>query len=88
MLIARIISQYRSPRIKLTQPLRLGDSLLTPITRLTDSYQPGKKFINTGGSIDYRMNRFECVMTEVGAVGEVSTTARTVPAKARSVYYQ
>lgn len=88
LLIARIISQYRSPRIKLTQPLRLGDSVLTPITRLTDSYQPGKKFINTGGSIDYRMNRFECVMTEVGAVGEVSTTARTVPAKARSVYYQ
>lgn len=88
LLIARIISHYQSPRVKLTQPLKLDASLLTPIARMTDSYQPGKKFINTGGSIDYRMNRFECAMTEIGEMGEVNTTDRRIPAKSRSVYYR
>lgn len=88
LLIARIISHYRSPRVKLTQPLKLDASLLTPIARLTDSYQSGKNFINTGGSIDYRMNRFECAMTEIGEMDEVDTANRRIPAKSRSVYYR
>lgn len=63
-LIRRIIKRYSSPRIKLTQVIK-QTSELTPITRLSDNYMVSKRFINAGGTIDYKMNRFECIMIEV-----------------------
>lgn len=64
LLITRIINHYAHPNVKLTQPLRYF-STLSPATRLTDQFQPGRTFINAGGTIDYRMNRFDCVMIEI-----------------------
>lgn len=64
MLITRIINHYCATHIKLTQEIR-NDEALSPITRLSDRYQPEKLFINAGGNIDYRMNRFECIMIEI-----------------------
>lgn len=63
-LIRRIIKRYSAPQIKLTQVIK-ETSDLTPVTRLSDNYMVNKRFINVGGTIDYKMNRFECVMIEV-----------------------
>lgn len=63
-LIRRIIKRYSAPHIKLTQVIK-RTSELTPITRLSDNYMVNKRFINAGGTIDYKMNRFECIMIEV-----------------------
>ena len=63
-LIRRIIKRYSAPHIKLTQVIK-RTSELTPITRLSDNYMVNKRFINVGGTIDYKMNRFECIMIEV-----------------------
>lgn len=63
-LIRRIIKRYSAPHIKLTQVIK-QTSDLTPITRLSDNYMVNKRFINAGGTIDYKMNRFECIMIEV-----------------------
>lgn len=64
MLITRCINHYSATRIKLTQEIKERADL-SPITRLSDTFLVGKKFINAGGSIDYKMNRFECIMIEV-----------------------
>lgn len=64
LLITRIINHYSHPNVKLGQPLKYTPAL-TPAARLTDQFQPGRTFINAGGSIDYRMNRFECTMIEL-----------------------
>lgn len=64
LLITRIINHYNHPSVKLMQPLQYGSSL-TPATRLTDTFQPGRTFINAGGTIDFRMNNFECIMIEI-----------------------
>lgn len=64
MLITRIVNHYSATRVKLTQELK-ADTRLTPLTRLTDAFQSGKTFVITGGSIDYRMNRFTCKMIEI-----------------------
>ena len=63
-LIRRIIKRYSAPRIKLTQVIK-HTSDLTPLSRLSDNYMVNKRFINAGGTIDYKMNRFECIMIEV-----------------------
>lgn len=63
-LIWRVVKRYDSPQIKLTQIIK-ETSDLTPITRLYDKYMVNKKFINAGGTIDYKMNSFKCVMLEV-----------------------
>lgn len=63
-LIRRIINRYSAPHIKLTQVIK-ETSELTPITFLSDTFMVGKKFIISGGSIDYKMEQFECVMIEV-----------------------
>lgn len=63
-LIRRIIKRYSAPRIKLTQVIK-ETSDLTPISRLYDNYMVNKRFINAGGTIDYQMNQFQCIMIEV-----------------------
>lgn len=63
-LIRRIIKRYSAPQIKLTQVIKAAADL-TPITRLSDNYMVNKKFINAGGTIDYQMNQFTCIMIEV-----------------------
>ena len=63
-LIRRIINRYGDIHTKLTQEIQ-ETSELAPITRLSDNFMVGKIFINTGGSIDYKMNKFRCVMLEV-----------------------
>ena len=63
-LIRRIIKRYSAPQIKLTQVIKETPDL-TPITRLSDNYMVNKKFINAGGTIDYKMNQFQCIMIEV-----------------------
>ncbi|WP_294482503.1 hypothetical protein [uncultured Bacteroides sp.] len=63
-LIRRIIKRYSAPRIKLTQVIKATPDL-TPLSRLYDNFMVNKIFINAGGTIDYKMNQFECVMIEV-----------------------
>ena len=64
MMITRCINHYSATRIKLTQEIKERADL-TPITKLSDTFLVSKKFICTGGSIDCKMNRFECIMIEV-----------------------
>lgn len=64
MMITRCINHYSTPRIKLTQEIKECTGL-TPITRLSDTFMVNKKFICIGGTIDYKMNRFECIMIEI-----------------------
>lgn len=64
LLITRIINHYSAPQIKLTQVIKNSDDI-SPLTILSDTFLVNKKFINAGGSIDYKMNRFECIMIEV-----------------------
>lgn len=64
MMITRCINHYSATRIKLTQEIKECADL-SPLTRLSDTYMVNKKFICTGGTIDYQMNRFECIMIEI-----------------------
>lgn len=64
MMITRCINHYSATRIKLTQEIRERADL-SPITRLSDTFMVDKKFINAGGTIDCKMNKFECIMIEV-----------------------
>lgn len=63
-LIRRVVKRYSAPRIKLTQIIKAVPEL-TPLTRLSDNYMVNKIFINAGGTIDYKMNQFQCIMIEV-----------------------
>ena len=63
LLIRRIIDHYSATKIKLTQVLKKAD--IKPFTVLTDKHMNGKKFMNIGGEIDYKMNRFTCIMLEI-----------------------
>lgn len=62
-LIRRIVDHYSDTKIKLTQILKNAD--IKPYTILSDNYYVNKKYINAGGEIDYRKNRFSCVMIEI-----------------------
>ena len=64
LLITRIVNRYAATRLKLTQTVK-ADAALSPLLRMTDAFLPGKQFINAGGSIDYRMNSFECKIIEL-----------------------
>lgn len=63
-LIRRIIKRYGATHIKLTQVIKETPDL-TPLTRLSDNFMVDNRFIVIGGSIDYRMDQFECIMIEV-----------------------
>lgn len=62
LLIQRIINQYQQPKIKLTQIVK---PIIFPYSIITDSYLSGKKFLFTGGTIDYEDNSIECNMIEL-----------------------
>ena len=64
-LIRRIINQYGYTKTKLTQVL-IDDEVITPITTMTDKFQPNIRFMITGGTIDFAMNQFNCKMIENG----------------------
>mgnify|MGYP006999393791 CR=1 FL=1 len=64
MLISRIISHYSTTRMKLTEIINESPSL-TPITRMSDNFLLGKKFMNAGGSIDFRNDQFSFTMIEI-----------------------
>lgn len=80
-LIRRIINQYGYTKTKLTQVL-IDDEAITPITTITDKFQPNKRFTITGGTIDFAMNQFNCKMIEMV---DIKTTS--IPAKPRSKNY-
>jgi hypothetical protein len=62
-LIRRIVDHYSAPKIKLTQIIKNAN--IKPYTILSDKYSVNKKYINAGGEIDYRKNRFNCIMIEI-----------------------
>lgn len=62
-LIRRIVDHYSAPKIKLTQVIKNAN--IKPYTVLSDKYSVNKKYINAGGDIDYRKNRFNCIMIEI-----------------------
>ena len=62
LLIKRIINQYQQPKIKLTQIVK---PIIFPYSIITDSYLSGKKFLVTGGTINYEDNSIECNMIEL-----------------------
>lgn len=64
LLIRRIVNRYDVTRIKLTQEIQ-ETSDLTPLTRLSDNFMVNRIFTNAGGSIDYKMGQFRCVMIEI-----------------------
>ena len=61
-MIKRIVDQYSQPKIKLTQIIKPD---ILPYSIITDSYLSGKKFLFTGGIIDYEDNRLEGNMIEI-----------------------
>lgn len=62
-LIRRIVDHYSAPKIKLTQVIKNAN--IKTYTVLSDKYSVNKKYINAGGEIDYRKNRFNCIMIEI-----------------------
>ena len=62
LLIKRIINQYQQPKIKLAQIVK---PIIFPYSIITDSYLSGKKFLFTGGTVDYEDNSIECNMIEL-----------------------
>lgn len=62
-LIRRIVDHYSAPKIKLTQVIKNAN--IKPYTVLSDKYSVNKKYINAGGEIDYRKNRFNCIIIEI-----------------------
>ena len=64
-LIRRIVNQYSATKNKLTQVLVYSDSV-TPITAITDKFQPDKRFVLTGGEIDFAAESFTIKMVQNG----------------------
>lgn len=64
-LIRRIVNQYSATKNKLTQILIYSDSI-TPITTVTDKFQPDKRFAVTGGVIDFAAESFNCTIIQNG----------------------
>lgn len=63
LLIRRIVGQYKQPKIKLVQIIKPD---IQPYSVVTDStYLSGKKFIFTGGTIDYEDNSIKCNLIEL-----------------------
>ena len=62
LMIQRIVEQYNEPKIKLTQEVK-GDIL--PYSIVTDSNLSGKKFIQTGGSINFENDSANYNLVEI-----------------------
>lgn len=63
-LIRRIVSQYDSTKIKLSQVL-MNSSYFNPVSRLSDNYMTNKKFLLAGGEIDFEGDSFSAKMIEI-----------------------
>ncbi len=61
-MIKRIVEQYNQSKIKLTQIIKPD---VFPYSIITDSYLSGKRFLFTGGSIDYEDNSMEANLIEL-----------------------
>ncbi|MCR8874302.1 hypothetical protein [Phocaeicola barnesiae] len=61
--IRRIVNHYSATKIKLNEVLKRKN--INPITVLSDKYSVNKKYINDGGEIDYKYNKFVCTMMEI-----------------------
>lgn len=63
LLIKRVVEQYNQPKIKLLQIIKPETK---PYSVVTDpTYLSGKKFIFTGGTVDYEDNSIECNLIEL-----------------------
>ena len=62
LMIQRIVNQYNQPKIKLVQVIKPE---ILPYSVVTDDYLSGKKFLFTGGTIDYEDNRINCNLIEI-----------------------
>lgn len=62
MLIKRIVNQYKSSRFRLTQEVCITD--IIPFDTITDESQDGKRFVYTGGEIDYQQDTMSIIMLE------------------------
>lgn len=62
LIIQRYVNQYMKPKIKTTQPLKLG---LIPFQIAIDKWQPNKDFIVTGQDIDYSNNQSVTTLIEI-----------------------
>jgi len=62
-LIRRVIEQYKATKVKLNQIL-IYSPLINPVSRLSDNYMVNKKFIATGGDIDFEADSFSLKMIE------------------------
>lgn len=63
MLINRIANQYKTVKDKTTQILKYSASIL-PYCELSDEYFVNKKFLITGGNIDFKNETFKIIATE------------------------
>lgn len=61
-LIRRIINHYESTKFKLSLDLKRGG--IKPYTTITDNNTQGKEYVCIGGEIDYKMNKFTCILLE------------------------
>ena len=62
LMIQRIVNQYNQPKIKLVQIIKPE---ILPYSVVTDNYLSGKKFLFTGGTINYEDNKINCNLIEV-----------------------
>ena len=62
MLIKRIVNQYKSSRFRLTQEVCITD--IIPFDTITDESQDGKRFVYTGGEMDYQQDTMSIIMLE------------------------
>lgn len=61
-LIRRIINHYESTKFKLSLDLKRGN--IKPYTKITDDNTQGKEYLCIGGEIDYKLNKFACILLE------------------------
>jgi len=62
LLIERIITQYRQPKLKLLQIIKPD---VLPYSIITNKYLGDRQFVFTGGTIDYEDNSIECNLIEL-----------------------
>ena len=61
-IINRIVNQYNKPKVSLLYNV---ENSIDAYSLLSNKYMSGKKFIYTGGQIDYASNSIECNMIEL-----------------------
>lgn len=63
LLIRRIVNRYGETKLKLTESIKISESI-KPFTILSDNSMVGKKFLLTSGEWDYEQNRLTVQMQE------------------------